>query len=100
LDGIWASAPYLHNGSVPTLWHVLHPSDRPLRWRRTEQGLDTQRIGFVFETFEKITLDLSAFDRRWYFDTTQFGKSKDGHLFPDSLLEEDKASVLEYLKSL
>lgn len=100
LDGIWASAPYFHNGSVPTLWHVLHPSERPLRWRRTEQGLDTRRIGFVFETFEKTPLDLSSFDRRWYFDTTQFGKSKDGHLFPDSLSEEDKASVLEYLKSL
>ena len=29
LDGIWASAPYFHNGSVPTLWHVLHPGERP-----------------------------------------------------------------------
>ena len=29
LDGIWASAPYFHNGSVPTLWHVLHPETRP-----------------------------------------------------------------------
>ena len=29
LDGVWASAPYFHNGSVPTLWHVLNPNARP-----------------------------------------------------------------------
>ncbi|MFC4765643.1 c-type cytochrome [Dyella koreensis] len=34
LYGIWASAPYFHNGSVPTVWSVLKSSDRPLFWRR------------------------------------------------------------------
>jgi cytochrome c peroxidase len=36
LDGVWASAPYFHNGSVPTLWHVLNPAKRPAVWQRTE----------------------------------------------------------------
>ena len=34
LHGVWASAPYFHNGSVPTVWDVLKPSDRPSMWRR------------------------------------------------------------------
>ena len=38
LDGLWATAPYFHNGSVPTLWHVLHADQRPVVWRRTRTG--------------------------------------------------------------
>ena len=34
LDGVWATAPYLHNGSVPTLEAVLKSSDRPALWQR------------------------------------------------------------------
>ena len=40
LDGIWASAPYFHNGSVPTLWHLLHPDERPKVWLRSEDVYD------------------------------------------------------------
>ncbi len=40
LDGVWASPPYFHNGSVPTLWHVLNPSERPTVWRRTAEEID------------------------------------------------------------
>src|SRR6185295_5791806 len=43
LDGIWASSPYFHNGSVPTLWHVLHSAERPVVWRRTPEGYDQER---------------------------------------------------------
>ncbi len=46
LDGIWASAPYFHNGSVPTLWDVLHPESRPSIWRRIGLGLDGERMGY------------------------------------------------------
>ena len=100
LDGIWASAPYFHNGSVPTLWHVLHPKERPEIWRRVEQGLDTKRIGFVFENVSEIPRRISSFDRRWYFDTKAFGKSASGHLYPESLAEDEKSALLEYLKTL
>ncbi len=49
LDGLWASAPYLHNGSVPTLWHLLHPEARPVIWRRTSVTPDLDRMGLQIE---------------------------------------------------
>lgn len=100
LDGIWASAPYLHNGSVPTLWHLLHPSDRPERWRRTALGLDTAKMGLQVETDMELPRRLKPAERRWYFDTTQFGKSAKGHDYPSKLSEEEKTDLLEYLKTL
>src|SRR4051794_1306995 len=101
LDGIWASAPYLHNGSVPTLWHVLHPDERPKVWKRTEDGYDRNRVGLEIETFETIPKSLGdPAERRRYFDTTRRGKSAAGHRFPDELSEADKTAVLEYLKTL
>ncbi|MBA3311840.1 MAG: cytochrome c [Planctomycetaceae bacterium] len=103
LDGVWASAPYFHNGSVPTLWHVLRPSERPKLWRRDRRGdgYDHERIGLAVEelkTFPKNALDASA--RREVFDTSKSGKSAAGHDYPDALSEDEKRAVLEYLKTL
>lgn len=100
LDGIWASAPYFHNGSVPTLWHVLHPSQRPELWRRTPDGYDRQRVGLEISTPAKMPPNLSGAEKRKFFDTHIFGKSPAGHRFPDALTEEEKSAVLEYLKTL
>jgi cytochrome c peroxidase len=101
LDGIWASAPYFHNGSVPTLWHVLHPGDRPRVWKRTLRGYDHQRVGLEVASWESMPSDVAgADDRRSYFDTSLPGKSAAGHDFPEALNEEEKEMVLEYLKSL
>jgi mono/diheme cytochrome c family protein len=101
LDGVWASAPYFHNGSVPTLWHVLHPGDRPRVWRRSEEGYDQQRVGLEVRTFDKVPDDVRTNrERRQYFDTSHFGKSAAGHLFVDELDESEKQAVLEYLKTL
>ena len=101
LNGIWASAPYFHNGSVPTLWHVLHPETRPAGWKRTEEGYDQKRIGLEVTEFEKIPADITlGSERRTYFDTRPPGKSAAGHLFPNALNEAEKRAVLEYLKSL
>lgn len=101
LDGVWASAPYLHNGAVPTLWHVLHPSERPVLWLRTEDGYDQQRVGLEIAVFtEYPTSALTPRERRRYFDTRKFSKSAEGHLFPDALTEDEKRAVLEYLKTL
>ncbi len=102
LNGIWASAPYFHNGSVPTLWHVLNPSQRPKVWKRTDvDGYDQKSGGFPIEEFSEIpeTVTLPS-ERRDYFDTTQFGKSAGGHTFPEVLSDEEKRAVLEYLKTL
>jgi hypothetical protein len=101
LDGIWASAPYFHNGSVPTLWHVLHPDQRPKVWRRTAVDLDVKRIGLtVEELVETPRAASSNVEKREYFDTARTGKSADGHNFPLDLTEEQRTAVLEYLKTL
>lgn len=101
LDGIWASAPYLHNGSVPTLWHILHPDARPAVWMRTEDGYDQQRVGLEVAEFEKRPAEVTeSDDRRRYFDTRIAGKSATGHDFADNLTDDEKRAVLEYLKTL
>jgi hypothetical protein len=101
LDGVWASAPYFHNGSVPTLWHVLHPDSRPAVWKRTEDGYDQRRVGLEVEELDAVPRTVrAAAHRRRYFDTQVFGKSAAGHRFPDALSEDEKQAVLEYLKTL
>lgn len=103
LDGIWASAPYFHNGSVPTLWHVLHTSERPAVWRRTSiTGYDQQRVGLEVETLDKLPSEARDDKRlrREYFNTKAMGKSASGHEFVDELSDDEKTAVLEYLKTL
>ncbi len=101
LDGIWATAPYFHNGSTPTLWHVLHPGQRPVVWTRKNDSFDHKRIGFVTKEFDTVPVSVTtARQRRRYFDTTKQGKSAAGHLFPDKLSESEKRAVLEFLKTL
>ncbi|MBI1345847.1 c-type cytochrome [bacterium] len=101
LDGIWATAPYFHNGSVPTLWHVMHSTERPVIWKRTENGYDQSRVGLEIEILDEVP-EAAAHpaQRRRYFDTRQRGKSAAGHRFPDDLSPTEKQAVLEYLKSL
>jgi mono/diheme cytochrome c family protein len=101
LDGVWASAPYLHNGSVPTLRHLFYPEERPIVWQRTEDGYDQDRVGIEVTAYDDVPA--SATDdraKRTYFDTRLFGKSNAGHLFPSELDEQEKLAVLEYLKTL
>ncbi len=101
LDGIWASAPYFHNGSVPTLWYVLHPGERPVVWKRTLADYDPKRVGLEIETFTHLPAEAAAgWQRREYFDTRAFGKSAKGHDFPDELTADEKLALLEYLKTL
>jgi len=117
LDGIWASAPYFHNGSVPTLWHVLHSDKRPVVWRRLDApgagpegeatalspraDYDFDRVGLAIETRDgRPEGPLPAAERRTWFDTGRHGKGAGGHTYPDLLDEGEKVAVLEYLKTL
>lgn len=101
LDGIWATAPYFHNGSVPTLWHVMHPDERPVIWRRVSGDYDEQHIGLQIQSLESVPEDIRHNSkRRKYYDTRVPGKNAAGHTFPDTLTEEEKTAVLEYLKTL
>ena len=101
LDGVWASAPYFHNGSVPTLWHVLHPESRPVVWRRTVTGYDEARVGLEVEEFADVPADLRLpAERRRVFDTRRPGKRATGHDYPAALSTAERAELLEFLKTL
>lgn len=92
LAGIWSTAPYLHNGSVPTLWHVLSPAaDRPEKFSVGSSQYDPEKVGYVSEIS-----DSSPF----VFDTTQSGNSNSGHEYGTTLSDSEKMSLIEFLKSL
>jgi Cytochrome c len=103
LDGIWASAPYLHNGSVPTVYHLLKSSSRPARFKRPPSTdfahYDRDQVGWKHEVVESPN-SVGAEERQFYFDTTRSGLGNGGHLFGDKLSEDDRMSVIEYLKTL
>lgn len=95
LDGIWITAPYFHNGSVPTLEGVLNSKLRPSFWSRDFQQpeYDYEKIGW------KISVHDKAGDRLIY-NTTSPGYGNYGHYFGDKLSEEERKAVIEYLKTL
>jgi hypothetical protein len=49
LTGLWAQAPYLHNGSVPTLYHLLMPSERPVVFMKSRLDFDPEKVGFFWD---------------------------------------------------
>jgi mono/diheme cytochrome c family protein len=101
LDGVWASAPYLHNGSVPTLYHLFNVDERPAIWKRDDYGYDPEKVGLVVDTFDAVPEGVNSRERRTYYDTSVTGSSNRGHTFPDDELdEEEKRAVMEYLKTL
>ena len=101
LDGVWASAPYLHNGSVPTLWHLFHSDARPVVWLRSEDGYDRERVGLEVTAYDELPATATdAAERRRYYDSRLSSKSAAGHEFPEELAEDEKRSVIEYLKTL
>jgi hypothetical protein len=101
LDGIWASAPYLHNGAVPTLWHLFHADNRPVVWQRSEDGYDADKVGLEVTTMDGLPAGTTdPKQKRRYFDTRLFGKSSQGHTFPEEFNEAEKQAVIEYLKTL
>ncbi|MFO0890698.1 MAG: hypothetical protein U0790_16335 [Isosphaeraceae bacterium] len=105
LDGIWATAPYFHNGSVPTLEGVLDSRIRPERFTRSFLGrvedYDPRAIGHRFTRVAKpAPRSLPAIERRKVYDTTEPGRSNRGHTFGDDLPPSERTAILEYLKTL
>ncbi|MEY4509276.1 MAG: hypothetical protein RLZZ450_1398 [Pseudomonadota bacterium] len=97
LDGIWARAPYLHNGSVPTLDHLLRkPEERPAKFLRGNPRYDTEHGGFVFD--EASVAGRSLFT----FDTSAPGNSNQGHDRPEQLVLDatQRRFLIAYLYSL
>ncbi|HEY6878276.1 MAG TPA: c-type cytochrome [Polyangiales bacterium] len=99
LDGIWATAPFFHNGSVPTLDGVINPKKRPATWtsNMSADDYDLERVGWMDKPLDlDLTVDL-AFGR---FDTSAPGNSNVGHTFGAHLDEAEAKALLEYLKTL
>ncbi|MBX2823431.1 MAG: hypothetical protein KTR33_01800 [Gammaproteobacteria bacterium] len=103
LTGIWASAPYFHNGSVPTLWHLMRPETRPTRFQVGGHHLDLDYVGLAGRDDgqggwfpEQQPWSIPA-----EIDTSSFGLSNTGHEESfNKLSEQDKDALLEYLKLL
>jgi hypothetical protein len=95
LDGIWATAPYLHNGSVPTLEGLLNSTKRPAYWSRdfVNPKYDYTTLGWVYKSYDKPGEPNS-------YNTEIPGYGNYGHYFGDRLSPEERRAVLEYLKTL
>jgi hypothetical protein len=104
LDGIWATAPYLHNGSVPTVYQVLNSKARPRRFTRSfhtaAEDYDPVRLGWRYREVAPPDPKLPARERRKVYDTTQPGRGNGGHTFGDDLSDDERMAVVEYLKSI
>jgi mono/diheme cytochrome c family protein len=103
LDGIWATAPYLHNGSVPSLELVLDSAARPSRWARVDTNdanWDEDAGGWPWKAVDEPLEDLATSDRKMVYDTSYWSQSNAGHTFGDALSKPERRAVVEYLKTL
>ncbi len=103
LDGVWATAPYFHNGAVPTVYGVLTKEARPKYFRRTGSAADydAKNLGLPYETLTApAAATLPGEARRRVVDTTLPGLGNQGHPFGFPLSEKQKRQVIEYLKTL
>ena len=95
MEGVWAAAPYLHNGSVPTLAELLRPASERMQSFKIGPNYDIENIGLAVEQ--------TAFD--YVLETTgcdelDSGNSRCGHEYGTTLSADEKAALLEYLKQL
>ena len=109
LTGVWANYPYLHNGSVPTLYHLLGPvSERPKIFSvMAARHFDRERVGQALypEPGYAATGDLQLLrrfgnDRNW-FNTAREGCGNGGHdMWPRIRTDDNRRALIEYLKTL
>lgn len=95
LDGVWATAPYLHNGSVPNLELLLNSKRRPRYWTSdfNTSEYDYEAIGVKYTTHDTAIA-------KYTYNTDLPGYGNSGHYFGDLLNETDRKAVIEYLKTL
>ncbi len=101
LDGIWLRAPYLHNGSVPTLRQLLDPPEsegkgkhpRPTTFYRGNDVFDGELVGFVSNVPKANGRQFSL------YDTRELTRSNRGHPYGLDLTDDQKNMIVEYLKT-
>src|SRR5262249_28771308 len=94
LPAVWASPPYLHNGSVPNLYQLLLPADkRDTTCPVGHREYDPKRLGYALQPAQPLFL----------YDTSRPGNSNSGHSGPeygtDKLTEDQRWEMIEFLKS-
>ena len=99
LNGIWATAPYLHNGSVPTLYDLLLPKKEAKSPAGGEYRPDQFMVGSREFDADKVGIKSSGY-QGFPFDTSHRGNSNAGHNYATDLDKEKRLDLLEYLKSL
>jgi len=93
LDGIWLRAPYLHNGSVPTLRDLLEPSEnRPKEFFRGYDVFDQKNVGFISN------LANEGAHQYFRFDTSLPGNNNTGHVYGTTLTPDEKDAIVEFMK--
>jgi mono/diheme cytochrome c family protein len=103
LDGVWATAPYLHNDSVPSLAALLDSSQRPTYWRHLPgtPEYDQDTLGWRHEILDHGKEGAAnAAEARMIYDTTRYGYGNGGHVFGDALTATERRALIEYLKTL
>jgi hypothetical protein len=101
LDGIWLRAPYLHNGSVPTLADLLEPAaNRPREFYRGYDVYDQEKVGFMTNVPQEGWRKYFLFRTHDDAGNPIKGNSNAGHEYGTSLTPEQKRALLEYMKTL
>lgn len=99
LDGIWMRAPYLHNGSVPTLRDLLNkPENRPRQFCRGDEVYDWQNLGFV--SAPVMDGARATCPKTFLYKTDSPGNGNGGHFWGTDLSDADKDALMELLKTL
>jgi hypothetical protein len=92
LFGVWAAGPYLHNGSVPTLYDLLSPPQQRPKWFPLgPREYDPVKLGFV--------VDVACLGEDCMVDTALVGSGNGGHPFGTDMSETDRMALIEYLKT-
>jgi hypothetical protein len=95
LAGIWATAPYLNNGSVANIWDLLTvPDKRPKSFALGSREYDTEKLGYVSSP------NSSSPAPAWEFDTTKPSNANAGHYYGTNLPDDEKWALIEFLKAL
>jgi len=95
LNGIWASSPFLHNGSVPSIYELLLPADQRVKeFYIGSRRLDTEKIGL------QTTIDTSSGVEPFLFDTRLKANSNSGHEYGTDLPLSERMELIEFIKTL
>jgi len=102
LVGIWAASPYLHNNSIPTLYHLLNPAVRPKFWKMSENpyAYDYTKVGVEFTPVSSTPKKYKNIEDFLFYNTEAIALSNKGHYVGRTLTDPERWAIIEFLKSV